>query len=109
MEGMLARGYSARQHPAPRITEKICLEHGQLNRGGESMGKFGRFVLGLSLGAVIGAGLVVLLTPQSGEELRQQVRDKIEAVKEEGQRAAEERRAELLAQFEELKKSAPRA
>lgn len=67
------------------------------------MGTFVRFVVGLLLGAVVGVGLVVLFAPQSGEELRKRVRDRVEEVLAEGQRAAEERRVELVAQFEDLK------
>ena len=72
------------------------------------MDKFVRFAVGLLLGAVVGAGLVVLLAPQSGEELRQRVQDRFEAVMEEGQRAAEDRRVELMTQFEELKRPMPK-
>ena len=72
------------------------------------MDKFVRFVVGLLLGAVVGAGLVVLFAPQSGEELRQCIRDRVEEILEEGQMAAEERRVELMAQFEELKQPTPK-
>ena len=72
------------------------------------MDKFLKIVAGLLLGALLGAALVVLFAPQSGEETRRQIRERIEAVLEEGQKAAEERRLQLMAQFEELKQPQPR-
>ncbi len=67
------------------------------------MGKVFRFLGGLLLGAVAGAGAVLLLTPQSGEDLQASVRQHLNAVMEDGRRAADERRAELEAQFAQAK------
>ena len=55
------------------------------------------------MGAAVGAGLVVLLTPLTGAELRQAIQDRIEEVRAAGQEAAETRRLELTAQLETLK------
>ncbi|MBE7472827.1 MAG: hypothetical protein DPW09_40305 [Anaerolineae bacterium] len=56
------------------------------------------FFVGLMAGGVVGAGLALLLTPQSGEEARGQIKDKSLELKEEvakslteaGQRAQEQ-------------------
>ena len=59
----------------------------------------GGFLLGAAIGGVVG----LLLAPQSGSELQQQLRERAELVIEEGQRAAADRRAELEAQFAQSK------
>jgi gas vesicle protein len=41
------------------------------------------FFIGLMIGGLVGAGLALLLTPQSGEETRSQLRDKSLELKEE--------------------------
>ena len=69
------------------------------------MGKTSSVLSGLVVGALLGAALVLLLTPRSGAETRQQIQDQIDAVLEEGKEAAEERRLELTRQFEELKQT----
>lgn len=61
------------------------------------------FVGGLVLGAAIGAVVGLMLTPQSGEDLQRKVRERVNLMIEEGQRAAAERRAELEAQFAQAK------
>ena len=59
---------------------------------------------GLLLGAVVGAGLVLLLAPQSGVETRQLIQERFQDILEEGRMAAEVRRLELQARFEDLKR-----
>jgi gas vesicle protein len=61
------------------------------------------FLGGLVLGAAIGAVVGLMLTPQSGEDLQRKVRERVNLMIEEGQRAAAERRAELEAQFAQAK------
>ena len=69
------------------------------------MGRASSVLSGLVVGALLGAALVLLLTPRSGAETRQRIQDQIDAVLEEGKEAAEERRLELTRQFEELKQA----
>jgi gas vesicle protein len=69
------------------------------------MGKVLRILAGLLLGAVVGAGLVMLLAPRSGAETRRLIQERVEAILAEGRQAAEERRLELTAQLEELKRA----
>lgn len=57
------------------------------------------FALGLFFGAMVGAALVLLFTPQSGGELQQTVRERLLAIVEEARRAGAARRAEIGAQF----------
>jgi gas vesicle protein len=55
------------------------------------------------LGAAVAAGLVLLFTPQSGAETQKMIKDRVEAILDEGRQAAEMRRLELQTQFETLK------
>jgi gas vesicle protein len=61
------------------------------------------FLGGFVLGAVISAASAALLAPQSGADLQMVIRERIDQVVQEGQRAAAERRAELEAQFAQSK------
>lgn len=61
------------------------------------------FVGGFVIGAMIGAAVAVFIAPQSGEEFQKQIRERLDAVAQEGRRAAAERRAELEAQFAQAK------
>lgn len=67
------------------------------------MDRFFRIATGALVGATFSAALVVLFAPQSGAEMRQAIRDRIEAVRAAGQEAAETRRLELTEQLEALK------
>ncbi len=67
------------------------------------MNKIVNITTGLVLGAVVGAGMVLLLAPQSGEDTRQGIRDRVHEILAEGQHAAETRRLELADRFETLK------
>jgi gas vesicle protein len=66
-----------------------------------------RLLTGLFLGGLLGAGLVLLLAPRSGDETRRLIRERVQAILAEGQQAAEERRLELTAQLEALKQPRP--
>ena len=63
-----------------------------------------RFVGGMLVGALVGVALVMLFAPRSGDEMRRLVQERIDAVLAEGRQAAEERRLELQAEFEALKR-----
>ena len=60
-------------------------------------------VSGLLVGAAFGAILVLLFAPRSGADTQQLIRDHVEEVLAEGQRAAETRRLELTERFQTLK------
>ena len=68
------------------------------------MGKLLSFIAGAISGAAFGAAAVLLLTPVSGQKLRQQTQQRYHALMEEGQQAAVTRRAELEAQLAALKR-----
>jgi len=72
------------------------------------MDKMLRITSGLVLGAVFGAGLALLFAPRSGAETQQLLRERMQAILDEGRQAAEERRLELTAQFEALKQPVSR-
>jgi gas vesicle protein len=61
------------------------------------------FLLGATLGGIIGATLAILLAPYSGEELRTEINLKSERIRNEVSQAAAERRAELERQLASLK------
>ena len=67
------------------------------------MGRVFRILAGVLLGAAVTGGLVLLFTPQSGEDTRRMIEERIEAILAEGREAAETRRLELQSQFETLK------
>ena len=62
-----------------------------------------RFLAGFSIGMVIGAAAVLLTTPQSGSDLQENVRSRIDEIMAEGREAAAERRAELEGRLAELR------
>lgn len=61
------------------------------------------FVLGAALGAVVGAAVAILMAPNSGDDLRGEIRDRFGRFGEELQEAAQERRAELERQLKTLR------
>jgi len=68
------------------------------------MRKLAAFLSGMLNGAIVGAVTALLLTPQSGKELREQARQRYNDMLDEGRKAADARRAEVLAEFEEMKR-----
>lgn len=70
------------------------------------MRAFLNFLSGAILGAIVGASLALLLTPESGDQLRTDLRDRATHFQDEIKHAAEARRAELEQQLAELR--APR-
>lgn len=61
------------------------------------------FLAGAMTGAMVGAALAVLLAPYSGEDLRTELQERVETLRQEMQTAAAGRRAELEAQLESLR------
>jgi gas vesicle protein len=68
------------------------------------MNKFLALMGGLLSGAIVGAVTALLITPRSGNDLKQQVRQRYNDMQAEGHKAAEARRAEVIAEFEALKR-----
>ena len=60
------------------------------------------FLEGFLLGGLLGATLVLLFTPASGEELRGQLQSEVERVRSEVSKAASDRRSELEQQLSAL-------
>ena len=71
------------------------------------MRKLVSFLAGLLAGAVVGAAAAILLAPYSGTELQDRARTRVQALIEEGKRAAAARRAELEAQLDAFKRGTP--
>ena len=71
------------------------------------MGKAIRFLAGLTLG--LGAGLVagLLLAPESGDDLRITLRERIQSIIEAGQQAAAARQAELQQELADARQLRP--
>lgn len=61
------------------------------------------FIAGFMVGAVLGAAIVLLTTPQSGGELQAEARARVQSILAEGRKAAAERRAELEHRLATLK------
>lgn len=64
------------------------------------------FLIGVFVGALVGATIALLLTPESGEELRGEIRQRGERFASQIRSAADERRIELRSRLEALR--APR-
>ena len=70
------------------------------------MNRFLNFVSGAVLGAIVGATLALMLAPESGQALRDQVKGQFERIQSEAKQAAADRRLELERELAELR--APR-
>jgi gas vesicle protein len=58
------------------------------------------FAVGLLGGALVGTATVVLVTPQSGAQIRQSIADKVNEILDAGKQAMAERRQELGAEYQ---------
>ena len=74
---------------------------------------FGSFLAGVVIGAFVGAALGLLLAPQTGDELREQVGGFVDGKKaewddaiNEGKAAAEQARAGMVSEYETAEGSA---
>ena len=67
------------------------------------MGRVFRILTGVLLGGAVAGGLVLLFTPQSGDDTRRMLQKWLDDVLAEGRQAADVRRLELQSQFEALK------
>ena len=65
------------------------------------------FMIGIVAGALIGSTIALLLTPETGEKLRKEIRARGEVLVNDVRHAAEARRIELTEQLESMR--APRA
>lgn len=71
------------------------------------MRKVFSFLGGMMVGAFTGGLLALLLAPETGPELQQQIRDYVDQLVNEGKEAARQRRLELEQQLEAFKKGEP--
>jgi gas vesicle protein len=69
------------------------------------MKKAYNFLLGAIIGGIIGGAAAVLLAPFSGEELRNQLRSRVDNIQIEIQEAAKKKRVDLETRLDELKTS----
>ncbi len=67
------------------------------------MKKILSFISGAMMGGLVGATLAILLTPESGEELRSKMQAQVQQIQAEIKAATENRRAELEEQLETLR------
>lgn len=61
------------------------------------------FLLGIGTGALVGATVAILLAPASGQDLRTELRGRMQRFSNELQEAASQRRAELEQQLEAMR------
>ncbi len=69
------------------------------------MNKTIKFLAGAIMGAAAGAIVVTLLAPESGEETRLAINEKLTYMRNQLQEAARVKRAELEAEFESYKQA----
>jgi gas vesicle protein len=67
------------------------------------MNRYLSFLVGIMIGGLVGATFAVLFAPESGEELRGQIRQRAITLQEDVKTAAATRRAELEQQLAALK------
>jgi len=67
------------------------------------MRKFGNLMLGAILGGIVGSALAILFAPASGEKARDEIRAYFSNIKDEVDRAADEKRAELEMELQRLR------
>ena len=68
------------------------------------MSKVFGFLAGAMCGAIVGAVAGLLLTPRSGDDVRQLAQQRYTEMLAEGRKAADARRAELMKEYETMKR-----
>jgi gas vesicle protein len=68
------------------------------------MNKIFGFFAGAMCGAIVGAVAALLLTPESGSEIRSEARQRFDELLAEGRKAAAQRRSELMNELETMKR-----
>lgn len=61
-----------------------------------------KFITGMFIGATLGAVIVLLIAPQSGEETQMMVTEKLDALKDEAKKAFDTRKMDLEKQISDL-------
>lgn len=72
------------------------------------MGKFGSFINGFLIGAVAAAAVVLLVTPKSGDQLRDDLKREVDEILDEGRKASDLKRQELENQLSQLRGQSPK-
>jgi gas vesicle protein len=72
------------------------------------MRRFMNFVAGAFCGALVGSITAILLAPASGENLRQQIRQRSQSFRDEVRDAYQARVTQLEAELENLRTSSPK-
>ena len=67
------------------------------------MRRFSTFIIGAVCGALVGSVTALLLTPESGEQLRNQILERTEAFRDEIQSAYTARMTQLETELEKLR------
>lgn len=67
------------------------------------MRRFMNFMAGIFFGALVGSLTALLLAPASGEELKRQMNQRMQDLRDEMEQAYETRRAQLEAELEALR------
>jgi hypothetical protein len=99
-----------KQYTCNLVTHLILLynrENNQFLSQEAYMRRFFSFLIGASIGGLVGAILALLFAPASGEELRTQITDRTQILATEIRQAADTKRIELQERLEILR--APKA
>lgn len=67
------------------------------------MGRFFSFVAGSLMGGILGVAAVVMLTPVSGQDVRDALRKELSTIIDEAKRAAKAKTAEMEKQLTDLR------
>ena len=62
------------------------------------------FIVGFTIGGLMGATIMLLIAPSSGDQLRAQIQSRLASIQDEVKAAAASRRVELEQQLEILRK-----